>query len=95
MVSIQSKHLSENDVKQLASLLPFITSSQSSADPREQAMKVAEEIDRLVAELDLKTTLREYKIPQTDFEDIIERALPDGKQDARYREFVELLQSIH
>lgn len=95
VVSIQSKHLPYNDVKQLASLLPFITSSQPSNDPREQAMKVAEAIDQLIADLDLTSTLREFKVPQTDFEGIIERALPNGKRDVRYQDFIELLQAVH
>lgn len=96
VVTVQSKHLSDSDVKQLASLLPFITNSnQPSNDSREQAMKVAEAIDRLIDDLELRSTLREYNVPQTDFEGIIERALANGKQDGRYQAFVELLQSVY
>ncbi len=94
---IQAKHLSDNDVKQLASLLPFINTNttQSSDDPREQAMKVAEAIDQLISDIGLTSTLREYKVPQSDFEGIVERALPDGKQNLQYSSFVELLQAIY
>jgi len=96
-VRVQAKYLSDNEVKQLASLLPFITTvaPQSSNDPREQAMKVAEAIDQLISDLDLTSTLREYKVPQSDFEGIVERALSDGKWDLRYNAFVELLQAIY
>lgn len=73
----QAKHLPENDVQQLASLLPFITfdndsSSSSCKDSREQAMKVAEATDRVMQDIGLKSTLREYEVPQTDFEEIVE-----------------------
>jgi alcohol dehydrogenase class IV len=96
-VAIQAKYLPDNDVKQLASLLPFITTmtSQSSNDPREQAMKVAEAIDQLISELALTSTLQEYKVPQSDFESIVEHTLPDGKTDLRYNAFIELLQAIY
>lgn len=84
-------------MKQLASLLPFITTvtPQSSSDPREQAIKVAEAVDQLISDLALKSTLREYKVPQSDLEGIAERALPDGKGDLRYESFLELLQAIY
>lgn len=95
VVSVQSKFLPENDVKQLASLLPFITTSEHSNDSREQAMKVAESIAQLIVDLDLKSTLREYNVPQSDLEGIVERALPNGKQDARYQAFVELIQTVY
>jgi len=96
-VVVQAKYLSDNEVKQLASLLPFIAtiSPQSSYDPREQAMKVAEAIDQLISDLGLTSTLREYKVPQSDFEGIVERALPDGKLDLRYNDFIQLLQAIY
>ncbi|CAF1476410.1 unnamed protein product [Adineta steineri] len=96
-VEIQAKYLPDNEVKQLASLLPFITTTttQSSNDSREQAMKVAEAIDKLIADLDLTSTLREYKVPQSDFQGIAERALPDGKADSRYDAFVKLLHTIY
>lgn len=96
-MAIQAKYLSDNDVKQLASLLPFISSSatQSSNDPREQAMQIAEAIDQLILELDLKSSLREYQVPQSDFHGIVERALPDGKADSRYTAFIELLHAIY
>jgi alcohol dehydrogenase class IV len=96
-VKIQAQHLSDNEVKQLASLLPFITNitPQSSDDPREQAMKVAEAIDQLISDLALTSTLREYKVPQSDFEGIVERTLPNGKTDPRYNAFIELLQAIY
>ena len=96
-MAIQAKHLSDNDVKQLASLLPFIspTTAQSSMDPREQAMKISEAINQLISDLGLSSTLGEYKVPQSDFEGIIERGLPDGKSDKRYSAFVELLQAIY
>ena len=93
---VQAKHLSDQDLKPLASLLPFIgTTSTSSNNAREQAIKVGEAIQQLISDLDLTSTLREYKVPQTDFEGIIERALPDGKADARYNAFLELLQAIY
>ena len=97
-VAIQAKHLFDNDVKQLASLLPFITTTtdaQFSTDPREQAIKVAEAIDQLISDLGLTSTLREYNVPESDFEGIIERALPDGKADLRYPSFIKLLQAIY
>jgi alcohol dehydrogenase class IV len=96
-VVVQAKYLSDNEVKQLASLLPFIAtiSPQSSYDPREQAMKVAEAIDQLISDLGLTSTLQEYKVPQSDFEGIVERALPDGKLDLRYNDFIQLLQAIY
>lgn len=84
-------------MKQLASLLPFITTntSQNSNDPREQAIKVAEAIDQLISDLALTSTLREYNVPESDFEGIVERALPDGKLDLRYDSFLELLRNIY
>jgi hypothetical protein len=96
-VTVQAKHLPENEVKQLGSLLPFITTviPQSPIDPREQAMKVAEAIDQLISDLNLKSTLQEYKVPQSDFQGIIKRALPDGKADLRYNDFIEVLQAIY
>lgn len=96
VVKVQSKHLSDNDVRQLASLLPFITNShQLTFDPRADALKVAESIERLIDDLELRCTLREYDVPQADLQGIIERALPTGKEDVRYQEFVEQLQSIY
>lgn len=97
-VKIQARHLLENDVKQLASLLSFISTenrSSSSTDPREQAIKVAEAIDQLITDIGLTSTLREYKVPESDFEDIVQRALPNGKSDLRYYAFVELLHAIY
>ncbi len=98
MVSIQSKYLCDGDIKQLASLLPFITNSTNSqpfTDSREQALKVAEAIDQLIVDLDLESTLQEYNVPKSDFEQIIEKALPNGRQDERFEAFVELLQSVY
>lgn len=95
MVSVQSKHLPEYEIKQLASLYPFITTSQRCSDSREQAIKVAEEIAQLIDDLGLKSTLREYKVPRIDFVGIVERALPNGKQDVRYQALVEFLQSVY
>ncbi len=94
---VQAKYLPDNEVKQLASLLPFITTitPRSSYDPREQAIDVAEAIDQLISDLGLTSTLREYNVPQSDFEGIIERALPGGKRDLRYDSFLELLQAIY
>lgn len=95
MVSIQSKYLPDNDVKQLASLLPFISTVKTSNNPREQALIVAEAIDQLITDLELKSCLQEYKVPKNDIEGIIERALPDGKQDVRYKAFVEMLRFVY
>ena len=36
-------------------------------------MKVAEAINQLISDLGLTSTLREYKVPQSDFEGIVER----------------------
>jgi len=96
-VKVQAKYLPDNEVKQLASLLPFITNitPQSPNDPREQATKVGEAIDQLISDMDLTSTLREYKVPQSDFEGIVERTLPNGKTDPRYNAFIELLQAIY
>ncbi|UJR11497.1 hypothetical protein I4U23_015677 [Adineta vaga] len=96
-VVVQAKHLPDQEVKQLASLLPFISSNSSLSidDTREQAIKVAEAIKELLSDLDLTSTLREYKVPQSDFAGIIEHALPDGKADKRYNNFVELLHTIY
>jgi alcohol dehydrogenase class IV len=96
-VAVQAKYLPDNEVKQLASLLPFITTvtPQSSDDPREQAMKVAEAIDQLISDLGLTSTLREYKVPESDVEGIVERALPDGKMDSRYNSLIEVLRAIY
>ncbi len=96
-MAVQAKHLPDNEVKQLASLLPFITisTSHSSDDPREQAMKVAEAINQLILDLDLTSTLHEYNVPQSDLEGIIERTLPNGKADLRYQALIELLQAIY
>ena len=95
-MAIQAKHLPDNEVKQLASLLPFIsTSSLSTNDPREQAIKVAEAIQQLISDLDLTSTLQEYKVPQSDFEKIVDNTLPDGKADLRYNAFIELLHAIY
>lgn len=96
-VRVQAKHLSDSNVKQLASLLPFITSTtvHSSDDPREEAIKVADAIDQLISDLALTSTLSEYKIPQSDIDGIVERALPDGKQDKRFIDFVEVLRAVY
>jgi len=95
-IQVQAKHLSDNDVKQLASLLPFITSvPQTFDDPREQAMKVADFVDELISDLGLTSTLREYNVPRSDLKGIVERALPDGKQDLRFNDFVQLMETIY
>lgn len=96
-VRVQAKYLSDSNVKQLASLLPFITSTtiHSSNDPREEAIKVADAIDQLISDLALTSKLREYKIPQSDIDGIVERALPDGKQDKRFIDFVEVLRAVY
>lgn len=96
MVKIQSKHLPDDDVKQLASLLPFITdSNEPFADSREAVVKLGETIEQFVDDLGLTSTLREYNVPPADFEGIIERAIPNGKLDERFNDFVELLRSIY
>ncbi len=54
VVSVQAKHLYDNDVKQFASLLPFIAASEPSilqSDPHKQAMKVVEVIEELIVDL--------------------------------------------
>ncbi|CAF1468164.1 unnamed protein product [Rotaria sordida] len=97
-VAIQAKNLPENEVKQLASLLPFITKltpHEQINDPREQSLKVAEAITQLVVDLGLNSTLREYQVPTSAFQGIVERGLPDGKADIRYNDFVTLLENIY
>ncbi|CAF4619851.1 unnamed protein product, partial [Rotaria sp. Silwood2] len=54
---------------------------QQVDNPREQALRVAEAITQLIADLGLTSTLREYQVPTSSFEGIVERALPDGKAD--------------
>ncbi len=85
-LAVQATYLPDNEVKQCASLLPFITSiaSQSSDDPREQAMKVSEAIDQLILDLRPTNALQEYNVPQSDFEGIIEGDLPNGNVHLRY-----------
>ncbi|CAF4035952.1 unnamed protein product, partial [Rotaria sp. Silwood2] len=98
IVAIQAKYLPDAEVKQLASLLPFITKimpHQQVDNPREQALRVAEAITQLIADLGLTSTLREYQVPTSSFEGIVERALPDGKADVRYNDFVTLLENIY
>ncbi|CAF4718545.1 unnamed protein product, partial [Rotaria socialis] len=63
--------------------------------PREQALKVSEAIAKLIADLDLTSTLHDFQVPMSSFEGIIERALPDGKTDLRYKDFVTLLENIY
>ncbi|CAF3909612.1 unnamed protein product, partial [Rotaria sp. Silwood1] len=72
-----------------------ITPHQEVDDPREQALKVAEVIKQLIVDLGLTSTLREYEVPKTAFEGIVERALPDGKADMRYNDFVTMLETIY
>ncbi|CAF3148497.1 unnamed protein product [Rotaria socialis] len=93
-VAIQDKHLPDIEVKQLESLLPFVTKimpKQQIDDPCEQALRVSEVIAQLIADLDLTSPLREFQVPASSFEGIIERARPDGKIDMRYNDFVTLL----
>jgi alcohol dehydrogenase class IV len=89
-VAVRATYLPDNEVKQRASLIPFITSiaSQSSDDPREQAMNVSEAIDQLILDLRPTSTLQEYNVPQSDFESIIEGALPNGNVHLRYHSFI-------
>ncbi|CAF0822978.1 unnamed protein product [Adineta ricciae] len=96
-IVVQAKHLPEQEVKQLASLLPFVNTNSSSSDDdaHEQAMKVAGAVKELIADLNLTCTLREYKVPQSDLDSIVERALPDGKSDKRYQDFLEFLHTIY
>lgn len=97
-VAIQAKHLPEIEVKQLGSLLPFVTKTvpdQQLDNPREQALKVSEAIAQLVVDLGLHSTLREFQVPKSSFDGIIERALPNGKDDVKYKDFVTLLEDIY
>lgn len=95
VVTVQSKYLDDDKVKQLASLLPFISIPKAGNNFRENALQVALEIGLLITDLDLKGTLREYKVPQSDLDGIVERALPNGKQDVRFQAFAEVLRSIY
>lgn len=97
-VRVQAKHLPDNEVKQLASILPFISKMHPQNeidDPREQALKVAEAIMQLIDDLGLTSALSEYKVPKSAFEGIVERALPNGKADNRYNDFLGLLEDIY
>ena len=96
-MAVQAKYLPNEEVKQLSSLLPFITTiiPQQSDDPREQSINVSEAIKQLIADLELSSALREYHVPSSDFAGIIERAIPDAKADPRYNAFLELLQNIY
>lgn len=68
---------------------------ESFNSAREQALAVADAIKKLIEDLDLTSTLREYRVLTTDFAGIIERAIPDGVSDVRYDAFVELLQTLY
>jgi len=96
-IRVQIKHLPDNDLRQLASLLPFITTvtPQSPSDPREQAAKVADAIEQLISDLGLTSTLREYNIPQSDLEGIVERAIPGVKLDKSLNDYIALLQAVY
>lgn len=63
---------------------------------REQGNRVADEVDRLVSDLGLTSTLAEYKVPQSALRGIAEHAAgPKGKEDPKLvDEIVQLLEDI-
>ncbi|CAF1674740.1 unnamed protein product [Rotaria magnacalcarata] len=97
-VAIQVKYLPDTEVRQLGFPLPFVTKimpQQEIGDPREQALKLSETIAKLISDLDLTSALHDFQVPMFSFERIIERTLPDGKTDIRYKDFVTLLENIY
>lgn len=87
--------------------MPFISSTPTPLAPipdgnenveqlRAQGNKVADEVDRLVADLGLTSTLAEYKVPKGDLRGIAEHAAgPKGKDDqGLVEELLKLLESI-
>jgi len=70
------------EAHQIARLAPFLGIPNNGSD-KEVALVVADKVQQLVDELGLKSTLTEYKVPQTqqEMEAIAERALHTNEGD--------------
>jgi alcohol dehydrogenase class IV len=83
------------EAKQIARLVPFVGLQDKGSD-KENALAVAEAVDHLVVKLGLKSTLTEYKVPQTqeEMQAIAERAT-HSKEGENYNAVVEMVKGLY
>jgi 3-oxoacid CoA-transferase len=85
----------EAEVNQIARLVPFLGIQDKGSD-KENALAVADKVEELVERLGLKSTLTEYKVPQTkeEMEGIAERAT-HSKEGSDYEAVLELVKTLY
>ncbi|TCD71618.1 hypothetical protein EIP91_007365 [Steccherinum ochraceum] len=93
VVAIKAKHATPDDKKWLADAL-FFLSEPSTGSLEGDVKKLSDLIYRLVKGLGLKSTLEEYKVPDTDIEAIARHGVPNVEQEELFKDTVAALKSL-
>jgi len=75
VVSALAQSLSSSELKSLASLLPAINPSSSASTDEEKVLALGAAVDQLVEETGVQVRLSDYKVPESDLDEIVQKGL--------------------